>query len=99
VAILGLALLLGVVVVAGEVWLAWWATGGGIWGLVGSLLLLPLALLLAHRMWLFAFLLLWDGGSVRQAKRRLQEAEREGRAMAALKERVVILLLRHRRRV
>jgi hypothetical protein len=98
VGILVSALTLAVAVVVGEMWLAWWAAGGGLWGVIAALLLAPLALLLAHRIWLFASLVLWDGGSIRQAKRRLHEAERSGRRFGVLQARIEVALLRHKRR-
>lgn len=92
------AFLLGACCVVGGAWIGWWAAGGGLGGVVFALSLTPLTVLLAHRIWLFASVLLWDGGSIRQVKRRLRDAEGEGRKLAALKARVELVLLRQRRR-
>lgn len=98
VVVLGAAVLLGASLVAAAAGLAWWATGGGLWGVAAALLLTPLTLLLAQQVWDFAFLVLWGGASIRQAKRRLQSAEQEGRTLAARRARLEIALLRRRRR-
>lgn len=97
--VLAAALVLAAGLVVGDLWLAWWALGGGVAGVVAGLALAPLAFLVAHRIWLFASLLLWDGGSIRQAKRRLQEAKASRRRLATLRARAEIALLRRNRRM
>jgi hypothetical protein len=98
VVVLSAAVVLATVMVVGVPSLAWWSMGGGLDGAVAAALIAPLSLLVAHRIWLFAVLLLWDGGSSRQAKRRLHEAETSGRGFATLRARAEVALLRSRRR-
>ena len=98
-------MLLGLVTVAvsaaltaGAGWLGWWATGGGYAGLFPGLLLGGFVALVTFGLYVpFAFTMA-DAGSIRQAKKALHEAERDGRLLAALRARARLRVARWQRR-
>ena len=79
-------------------WLGWWASGGGLPGVVPGLLLGGLAAAVTFGLYVpFAFSVA-DAGSIRSAERALREAQREGRPLSALRARARLHVVRWQRR-
>ena len=97
--LLGVAtVLVSAVLTAGAGWLGWWASGGGYAGLFPGMLLGGFAAWVAFGMYVpFAFIMA-DAGSIRQAKKALHEAERNGRFVAAFRARARLRVARWQRR-
>lgn len=92
-----ITIVVSAVLTAGASWLGWWASGGGYTGL------LPAAMLGGFAGWScsayvpFAFSIA-DAGSIRKAKRALQEAEAQGRVVAAMRARARLRVARWQKR-
>ncbi len=75
-------------------WLGWWATGGGVVGLFPALLLGGFAAAVTFGLYVpFAFTVA-DAGSIREAKKALREAQRDGRPLSALRARARLRIAR-----
>ena len=99
------AVLLGVVTLlasaaltTGAAWLGWWASGGGYGGLFPAVLLGGFAGYVTFGMYVPAVFSIADAGSIRQAKKALHEAKREGRPIAATRARTRLRVARWQRR-
>lgn len=98
-------MLLGVLMLAasgaltlGAALLGWWASGGGLQGVFPALVLGGFVAFVMFGLYVpFAFTMA-DAGSVRQAKKALHEAERDGRRLAAARARARLRVARWQRR-
>lgn len=99
------AVLFGVVMVAvsttltlGAAWLGWWAGGQDALALIPAAGLGGFVALVMFGLYVpFAFTLA-DAGSIRQAKKALHDAEREGRRIAAARARARLRVARWQKR-
>lgn len=97
--LLGVAtFLVSSVLTAGAGWLGWWASGGGYAGLFPGMLLGGFAAWVGFGMYVPSAFIVADAGSIRQAKKALHEAERNGRFVAALRARARLRVARWQRR-
>ncbi len=83
---------------AGAGWLGWWASGGGYGGLFPAVLLGGFVGLVTFGLYVPVAFTIADAGSIRQAKRTLLEAERDGRSVATLRARARLRLARWQKR-
>ena len=90
-------LVLSAVLTVGAVWLGWWSTGGGVLGLLPGLMLGYLVGLLTFGMLVPFAVISADAGSMRQAKKALRVAEREGSSAAVLRARARLKFARWKR--